>query len=109
MMSVFIICFYWYSFSKERCVLVAVVAWVEVAAVPIVVVVVATRRVATVVVAMVVPAGVVMVEIIIIMVIFRCCFSSEHIALSYKKWCEHRIRKNQQIKSTARDGKSYLK
>ena len=33
--------------------------------------------------------------IIIIMVIFQC---REHISLSYKKWCEHGIRKNQQIK-----------
>ena len=40
---------------------------------------------------------------------FKCYFSREHIALSYKKLCEHRIRKNQQIKSTAHDGKSYLK
>ena len=32
-------------------------------------------------------------EIIIIMVIFKCYFSREHIALSYKKWCEHRIGK----------------
>ena len=47
--------------------------------------------------------------IIIIMVIFKCYFSREHIALSYKKWCEHRIRENEQIKSTARDEKSYLK
>ena len=47
--------------------------------------------------------------VIIIMVIFKCYFSREHIALSYKKRCEHRIRKNQQIKSTAHDGKSYLK
>ena len=39
--------------------------------------------------------------IIIIMVIFKCYFSRKHIALSYKKWCGHRIRKNQQIKSTA--------
>ena len=46
--------------------------------------------------------------IIIIMVIFKCYFSREHIALSYIKWCEHRIRKNQQIKGTAFDGKSYL-
>ena len=30
--------------------------------------------------------------IIIIMLIFMCYFSREHIALSYKKWCEHRIR-----------------
>ena len=47
--------------------------------------------------------------IIIIMVIFRCYFSREHIAQTYKKWCEHGIRKNQQIKGTAHDGKSYLK
>ena len=47
--------------------------------------------------------------IIIIMVIFRCYFSREHIALSYKKWCGHITRKNQQIKSTVHDGKSYLK
>ena len=32
--------------------------------------------------------------IIIIMVIFKCYFSREDVALSYKKWCEHRIRKN---------------
>ena len=41
--------------------------------------------------------------IIIIMGIFKCYFSGEHIALSLKKKqqrCEHRIRKNQQIKST---------
>ena len=43
------------------------------------------------------------------MVIHKCYFSREHIALSYKKWCEHGIRKNKQIKSTAHDGKSYLK
>ena len=42
--------------------------------------------------------------VIIIMVIFKCYFSREHIALSNKKWCEHRIRK-----STAHDEKSYLK
>ena len=29
-----------------------------------------------------------------IIVIFKCYFSREHIALSYKKWCEHRIMKN---------------
>ena len=46
--------------------------------------------------------------IIIIMAISKCYFSREHIALSKKKWCEHRIRKNQQTKSTAHDGKSYL-
>ena len=40
---------------------------------------------------------------IIIMVILKCYFSREHIALSYKKWCEHRIRKNERIKSTAHD------
>ena len=45
---------------------------------------------------------------IIIMVIFRCYFSREHIALSLKKRCEHRIRKNQQIKNTVHDAKSYL-
>ena len=43
--------------------------------------------------------------IIIIMVIFKCYFSREHIALSIKKqqWCEHKIRKNKQIKSTVHD------
>ena len=40
---------------------------------------------------------------------FEYYFSREHIALSYKRWCGHRIRKNKQIKSTAHDGKSYLK
>ena len=36
------------------------------------------------------------------MVIFKCYFSEELIALSYKKQqrCEHIIRKNKQIKST---------
>ena len=48
-------------------------------------------------------------QTIIIMVIFKCYFSREHTALSYKKWCEHRIRKNQQTKSIAHDGRSYLK
>ena len=43
--------------------------------------------------------------LIIIMVIIKCYFYREHIALSHEKWCEHRIRKNQQIKSTAHDGK----
>ena len=45
------------------------------------------------------------------MVIFKCYFSEELIALSYKKIkqqqqqrCEHRIRKNKQIKSTVHDG-----
>ena len=46
---------------------------------------------------------------IIIMVIFKCYFSREHIVLSYKKWCEHRLRENQQIKSTAHDARSCLK
>ena len=47
--------------------------------------------------------------IIIIMVIFKCYFSGELIALSYRKKqqqqqrCEHRIRKNKQIKSTVHD------
>ena len=45
----------------------------------------------------------------IIMVISKCYFSREHIALSYKKWCGHRIRKKQQIKSTAHEGESNLK
>ena len=40
---------------------------------------------------------------------FKCYFSREHIALSHKQLCVHRNRKNQQIKSTAHDGKSYLK
>ena len=43
------------------------------------------------------------------MVIFKCYFSREHIAISYKKWSEHGIRKNQQIKTTVHGGKSYLK
>ena len=47
--------------------------------------------------------------IMIIMVIFKCYSSREHIVLSHKKICEHRIRKNQQIKSTVHDAKSYLK
>ena len=55
------------------------------------------------------PAVYLVIMIIIIMVISMCYFSREHIALSHEKWCEHRIRKNQQIKSTAHDGKSYLK
>ena len=44
--------------------------------------------------------------IIIIMVIFKCYFSGEHIARSINKKqqrCEHRIRKNQHIKSTVHD------
>ena len=46
------------------------------------------------------------IKIIIIMVISMCYFSGEHLALSIKKQqrCEHRIRKNQQIKSTVHDG-----
>ena len=40
---------------------------------------------------------------------FYVLFSCEHITLSYEKRCEHRIRKNQQIKTTAHGGKSYLK
>ena len=50
-----------------------------------------------------------MIIIIIIMVISKCYFTREHIALSYKKWCEHRIRKNEQIESTAHDRKTCLK
>ena len=43
------------------------------------------------------------------MVIFKCYFSGEHIALSIiikkeqQQRCEHRIRKNQNIKSTVHD------
>ena len=49
--------------------------------------------------------------IIIIMVIFKCNFTEEHIALSIKKKqrCEHRIRKNQQIKSIVHDANQYIK
>ena len=47
------------------------------------------------------------------MVIFKCYFSGELIALSYKKKqqqrCEHRIRKNKQIKSTVHDGNKKMK
>ena len=50
------------------------------------------------------------------MVIFKCYFSGELIALSYKKnknkqqqQCEHRIRKNKQIKSTVRDANKKMK
>ena len=46
--------------------------------------------------------------IIIIMVIFKCYISRVPMVLSYKKWCEHRIRKNEQIKSTAHDEESCL-
>ena len=44
-------------------------------------------------------------DILIIMVIFKCYFSVEHMALSIKKQqrCEHRIRNNQQIKTTVND------
>ena len=45
--------------------------------------------------------------LIIIMVISKCYFSGELIALSYKtkqqQRCEHRIRKNKQIKSNVHD------
>ena len=44
--------------------------------------------------------------IMIIMVILKCYFSGEHIALSIIKKqqrCEHRIRKDQKIKSTVHD------
>ena len=51
-----------------------------------------------------------LIIIIIIMVIFKCYFSGEHIALSIKKRkkkqqqrCEHRLRKNQQTRSTVHD------
>ena len=51
--------------------------------------------------------------IIIIMVIFKCYFSGELIALSYIKKqqqrCEHRIRKNKQIKITVHDGNKKMK
>ena len=53
--------------------------------------------------------GLEIIIIIIIMVIFQCYFSREHIAHSFRKWCEHRSRNNQQIKSTVHDGKSCLK
>ena len=38
------------------------------------------------------------VVLLIIMVISKCYFSREHIALLYKKWCEHRIRKTNRLK-----------
>ena len=50
--------------------------------------------------------------IIIIMGISKCYFSGEHIALSFKKKqqrCEHRIRKNQQIKSTVHGASQHMK
>ena len=48
------------------------------------------------------------------MVIFMCYFFGEHIALSIKikqqqQWCEHRIKKNQQIESTVHDANQYMK
>ena len=53
------------------------------------------------------------------MVIFKCHFSGELIALSYKikkntkktqqQRCEHRIRKNKQIRSTVHDGNKKMK
>ena len=48
------------------------------------------------------------------MAIFKCYFSGELIALSYIKKqqqqrCEHRIRKNKQIKSTVHDGNKKMK
>ena len=53
------------------------------------------------------------------MVIFKCYFSGELIALSEKKFkkkykkkqqrCEHRIRKNKQIKSTVHDANKKMK
>ena len=43
--------------------------------------------------------------IIIVLVILMCYFSTEHIALSFFKRCEHRIMKIQQIKSTVHDAK----
>ena len=39
------------------------------------------------------------------MVIFKCYFSREHIAHSYKKLCKHGFGKNEQIKGTAHDKK----
>ena len=53
--------------------------------------------------------------IIIIMLIFKCYFSGELISLSCKKTkqqqqrCEHRIRKNKQIKGTVHDGNKKIK
>ena len=51
--------------------------------------------------------------LIIIMVIFKCSFSGELIALSYKKKqqqrCEHRIRKNKQTNSTVHDANYKMK
>ena len=48
----------------------------------------------------------------IIMINFKCYFSGEHIALSLREKkqqrCEHRIRKNQQIKSTVHDANNTL-
>ena len=36
---------------------------------------------------------------------FKCYFARQHIALSVKRWFEHRIIKDQQIKSTVHDAK----
>ena len=55
---------------------------------------------------------VVVIIIIIIMVILKCYFSGEHIALSSKEKqqrCEHKIRKNQQIKSTVHGASQHMK
>ena len=48
------------------------------------------------------------------MVLFKCYFSGELIALSHikkkqQRWCEHRIRKNKQIKSTVHDENKKMK
>ena len=40
-----------------------------------------------------------LIIIIIIMDIFQCYFSREHISLSLKRQCEHRIRKNNRLKA----------
>ena len=49
--------------------------------------------------------------LIIIMGIFKCHLSGDHIVLSFKKQqrCEHRIRKNQQIKSTVHGVSQHMK
>ena len=49
--------------------------------------------------------------IIEIMGIFKCYFSGEHTALSLKKQqrCEHKIRKNQQTKSTVHGAIQHMK
>ena len=59
--------------------------------------------------------GIIFSDLIIIMGIFKGYFSGEHIALSLKKKqekqqrCEHRIRKNQQIKSTVHGASQHMK